>query len=351
MNRFDFHIPVNIVYGRGEIGRLGQLIPETARNVLIVTDSGLNKSTKIIKQVEALCSPRKVLVYDDIEENPGLQSIERGGMLAREFKPGLVLGVGGGSAMDAAKGIANQGENSFPIACVPTTSGTGSEVTPFAVFTDTENKTKLGFSDKNFFPSFSVIDPELTYSMPRPVIMNTGLDSLAHAIEAYLSKDSFDLSDALALRSVNLVIEHLPKAVQRKHPAMDAMAYSAMLSGMAITHASTILPHIMGYPLTVYHGVPHGRAGIILLPALLDYLAERNDCQDKLGVLDKLFHGWGGLRAFLDGLNVSTKLSDYGVKEHELETYVQKTIVKGDVAITPGNIDEGTIMELYRRSM
>ena len=139
MNRFDFHIPVNIVYGRGEIARLEQLIPGTAHNVLIVTDPGLYNNTPVIKQDEALCGPGKIMVYPDIEEKPSLQSIEKGGMLAGDFKPHLVLGVAGGSAMDAAKGIANQGENSFPIACIPTTSGTGSEVTPFAVFTDTEN--------------------------------------------------------------------------------------------------------------------------------------------------------------------------------------------------------------------
>lgn len=271
--------------------------------------------------------------------------------MAKDFNPGLVIGIGGGSAMDAAKGIADRISAYCPIACIPTTSGTGSEVTPFAVFTDPANETKLGFSKAHFFPKFSIIDPELTYSMPDAVILNTGLDSLAHAVEAFLSTESFDLNDQLALHSIRLVTENLPKAIRRDPEAMDAMAYSAMLSGMAIAHASTILPHIMGYPLTVYHGVPHGRAGTLLIPLYLDYLREHTICQEKVEQLDALFRKAGGIKGFLKGLGVSLNLRDYGVAEAELENYVQKVIVKGDVKITPGPIDEAAVREIYLKGM
>ena len=351
MQAFTFHIPVKTLFGKGQISRLNQEIPSHTHKILIVTDPGLYENTGIVQQILAQLQDKDIRIFKDIEENPTLESIDQGGTMARDFKPGLVLGIGGGSAMDAAKGVANQVANPPAIACIPTTSGTGSEVTPFAVFTDPENETKLGFSKESYFPKFSIIDPELTYSMPDAVLLNTGLDSLAHAIEAYLSTESFDLNDQLALHSIKQVINNLEDAVQRKQIAMDTMAYSAMLSGMAITHASTILPHIMGYPLTVYHGVPHGRAGTLLIPPFIDYLREINTCPEKVNALDELFKKTGGIRSFLENLGVSLNLRDYGVEEGELDKYVQKTIVKGDVRITPGNIDEKVIREIYLRGM
>lgn len=351
MQAFTFHIPVKVIFGRGRIVELGETIPSSIRKILVVTDPGIREKTDITGKIASILKGREVQLFTDIEENPTLETVERGVAFARDIRPGMVIGVGGGSAMDAAKGIARGAGNSPVLACIPTTSGTGSEVTPFAVFTDTNNQTKVGISDESFFPAFSIIDPGLTYSMPQQVILNTGLDSLSHALEAYLSTESFDLNDRLALRSIELVLENLPQAIERNFPAMDAMSYSAMLSGMAITHASTILPHIMGYPLTVYHGVPHGRAGIVMLPALLDYLAEKKACPVKLDVIEMKFKKTGGLRGFLQKLGVSLSLKNYGVKEEELTNFVQKTIVKSDVAITPGEIDEQVILDLYRRSL
>jgi len=277
-----------------------------------------------------------------------------------------VVGVGGGSAMDAAKGIAIEATNPesiqhylsgnplaynpLPVVCIPTTSGTGSEVTPFAVFNDPDNQNKIGYTNDSIFPKSSIIDPELTFSMPEHVIINTGLDSLSHAIEAYLSAECFDLVEQLAFHSIDLVLDNLEKASQKDHSAMEEMAYSATISGMAIAHASTILPHIMGYPLTVYHGIPHGRASSIMLPAFLDYMRKNSNVIEKVKILEEKFRKTGGIRKFFENLGVSTKLADYGVKEFELKTFTRKTIVKSDVSITPAKITEDVIYNLYKNS-
>ncbi len=346
MKPFGFYLPVKVIFGKGNILQLGNEISPRMKRVMIVTDPGLLENTGIIPKITKLMKGREVFTFSGIGENPTLEDVENGVGIAKGFTPELVIGVGGGSAMDAAKEVAKKMAN--PVACIPTTSGTGSEVTPFAVFTDTENQNKLGLSDPSYFPLFSIIDPELTYSMPEQVILNTGLDSLAHALEAYLSTVGSDLSDRLALRSIDLVVEHLAAAVRQKRKSMDFMSYSAMLSGMAIAHASTILPHIMGYPLTTFHKVPHGRAGMVLLPAFLNFLKSQRIEAEKVDVLDKKFRSSGGIGQFLNDLGVSCQLRDYGVKENELEDYVEKTIVKSDVDITPGKIDRQTIMDIYR---
>ena len=224
-------------------------------------------------------------------------------------------------------------------------------MTPYAVFTDKENETKVGFAHHGIFPKVALLDPELTYSMPRDVIINTGLDALSHAIEAYLSLDSFEMNDQIALQCIKQVSENLMMAALKESAAMDNMAYASMLGGIAISHASTILPHIMGYPLTVYHNVPHGRACIILLPAFLEYLADNDATKRKLHQINQIFEPYKGLRGFLAGLTVSTKLSSYGVTEDEIPNFVEKTIVKGDIKITPGNIDREVIKQLYIDSL
>jgi alcohol dehydrogenase len=367
MKAFNFHMPTKIIFGKNKIREISSIIPQKYKRVFIVTDKHLSKNTDILARLIRGLDDFEVRLFDDVEENPSFETINKGAGIAKTYEADLIIGIGGGSCMDAAKGIAvtlaNQEpiekyldslckvKSALPIVCIPTSSGTGSEVTPFAVFTDKKNENKVGFAHPTIFPQIAILDPELTYSMPREVIINTGLDALSHAVEAYLSLDSFEMNDQIALQCIKMVSENLFLAALKQSDAMDNMAYASMLGGIAITHASTILPHIMGYPLTVYHNVPHGRACIILLPSFLKYLSDNNLMQRKLHEIDKIFEPYKGLRSFLAGLTVSTKLSSYGVTKDEIPNYVEKTIVKGDVKITPGNIDREVITQLYLDSL
>lgn len=367
MQKFSFHIPTKIIFGTGAISKLPLEIPDSTTSILIVTDQNLHQNTGIINQIKCLLSDHKVLVFDQIEENPTIESVDIGADFAKKHHVDLILGVGGGSSMDAAKGIALTVKNEvhfeyflkgevpkklpLPIICIPTTSGTGSEVTPFAVFTDRIDESKKGYSHPSIFPLKSIIDPELTYSMPESVRINTGLDVLAHASEAYLSLESNKLNDQIALESVRLVISNLPLAVKGDQSAINLMAYASVLAGIAITHASTILPHIMGYPLTVFHQIPHGKASILTLPAFLDFLEKIDESEQKIKNLKSIFNLAGGLSGFLKTLGISSKLSDYGISESEIDLFVEKTIHKGDIKITPGNIDRQIIHKLYYNSL
>ncbi|MBE0711610.1 MAG: iron-containing alcohol dehydrogenase, partial [Candidatus Aminicenantes bacterium] len=224
-------------------------------------------------------------------------------------------------------------------------------VTPYAVFTDPQAGNKIGYGHPSIFPAVAIVDPGLSASMPETVTLNTGLDVLAHALEAYLSTIASPLSDSLALEAAEAVLAHLSPAVRKVPESIDRIAYAAMLAGVAITHGSTILLHIMGYPLTMFHGVPHGRASAVLLAPVLDFLRRAGRVPGRIQVVDRLFAPLGGIPAYLGGLGVSAKLSDYGVREDEILDFARKTIVKGDVRITPAAVTVEDLTEIYRSAL
>ena len=367
MNGFDFHLPTKILFGRGRVRDIGSHIPGEARRVLVVTDRGVATRTPALGAVMRRLAGRDVRVFDGVEENPSLTTVEAGTKEARDLGAQLIVGLGGGSPMDAAKGVAlcaphdgdlrgllagdRPSHPALPVIAIPTTSGTGSEVTPYAVFTDPAAGNKVGFGHSSIFPAVAIVDPDLSAGMPEIVALNTGLDVLAHAVEAYLSTTASPLSDTLALQAAEAVLSHLAPAVRKVPGSVDQMSYAAMLAGVAITHGSTILPHIMGYPLTMFYGIPHGRASAVLLAPVLEFLRRAGRIPDRIRTIDGLFAPQGGIPAFLNGLGVPTKLSDYGLREDEVLAFARKTIVKGDVLITPAEVTIEDLAGIYRSAL
>jgi alcohol dehydrogenase class IV len=365
---FTFHIPTKIVFGRGKIKTIEECLDPGAQNVLIVTDKNVVEKSGALDKLRNGLRACQRFVFDEVEENPSFEQVSRGARFAVENNVDLVIGVGGGSPMDAAKGIAvlarNNGDlkeytagrpfekSPLPIVCIPTTSGTGSEVTPFAVFTDPEDEQKVGYANPGLFPQLAIVDPELTYSMPEKVLVNTGFDALIHSIEAYLSTESFPLNDQLALHSIEVAVANLKRARAKDEEAMDAMAYSATIAGIAIANAGTILLHIMAYPLTVFHHIPHGLANAILLPEFIRFMKEKSSVKEKVGKIEELFDRVGGIEKFInDGFSISTRLRDYGISENELPEFAAKTIKKSDIGITPAAVTEADIIELYKKAL
>ena len=365
--KFNFHLPVKVVFGNGRIKELKDFIPETISRILLVSEKNLSENTPVVRNVTDQLNGFDVKQFIDVEENPSFETVKRGGKLAREHKSQLIIGLGGGSPMDAAKGVAMCAVNQeplselikigrlpvdpLPVICIPTTSGTGSEVTPYAVFTDRNNLNKCGYANEKIFPLVALVDPELTFTMPQPVIANTGLDVLTHSIEAYLSMDATPMSDLVAVESIQLVLKNLGLALEKEKEAMSKMAYASILGGIAITHGGTILLHIMGYPLTVYRNIPHGKANAIMLPSFLNFMREHSFVKEKVHFIDNLFREVGGVERFVNDLGISTNLSNYGIREEDIDEFVEKVIVKGDVKITPARITEKEIRDIYLSAM
>jgi alcohol dehydrogenase len=367
MKQFDFILPTKLIFGRTKIRTLNSVLPAGIDRVLVVTDKNVAARTPALEYCRTQLQGRQVEYFLDVRENPDYSNVENGGRMARDVQAELVIGLGGGSAMDAAKGIALMAANHLdlrrllkeglelktplPVVCVPTTSGSGSEATPYAVFTDPEAQAKIGYANPALFPFVSIIDSELTHSMPEALVISTGMDVLSHAVESYLSTAGSYLSDVLALHVIETVLANLETASRKNAEAMDFMAYSSMLAGIVIAHGGTILPHIMGYCLTMFHGVPHGRACAALLPAVLDFLREHSPQKDKLAKLDELFVFVGGARKFIEGLGVSTRLSSYGVQAGELEKFVDKVVVKSDIQITPAPVSRMDILNIFQSAL
>ena len=215
MKPFNLYFSTKIIFGRKRILDLGSILPAKAIRILIVTDKNIATRTQALESVRSHLEDRQVFLFQDVKENPDFSNVEDGGQIARDVGAELIVGVGGGSSMDAAKGIALLAANrnglhdylrgepllnpSLQIICIPTTSGSGSEATPYAVFTDLEDQTKIGYANPGLFSIVSVVDPELTYSMPEAVVVSTGLDALTQVLESYLSTESFIMNDILAL--------------------------------------------------------------------------------------------------------------------------------------------------------
>jgi alcohol dehydrogenase class IV len=365
MTPFHFFCPVRIVFGRGRIQELENLLPPHYQRLLLVSDRGVMEKSGAVSAVRAALKKRSTAVFTAIDENPTFANIEKGAYAAQDAGAQIVIGIGGGSPMDAAKGIAMRMTNSgsveeivagaplaqapLPVVCIPTTAGTGSETTPYVVFTDVENQNKCGFGHDALYPLLSVVDPELGYSMPRNLVIHTGLDALTHAIEAYLCRLATPMTDPLALQALTLILDNLTAAARHDHAAMDAMAYAAAIAGIAIANAGTVLLHVMAYPLTVFHHLPHGLANAVLLPRFIDFMKRKAPGNVKVAKIEALFAPTGGVRNYIHALGISTSLGDHGVRPEEIALFAKKTIVKNDVALTPTlePISEADIAALF----
>lgn len=290
MKDFGVFIPTRIIFGNGKFDVLGGEAAQLGKRALLVTYPSASLENWIDRAVSLLEDKGvSVVLYRQVESNPDYTLINRGGELARSENCDVVIGLGGGSAMDAAKGIAVvAGENldiweiykgapiiheTLPVIAIPTTAGTGSEATFFTVVSHRELKQKEGFARPQFFPSLSIVDPTLTWDLPSGKTAETGLDALSHAIEAYYCKFSTPVVDALAVQAIRLVSENLRKAVyDGKDPlARYNMMLANTLAGMAITQSDSCLAHVIGEAVGGVYNTAHGLSVALCLPATMEY--------------------------------------------------------------------------------
>ncbi len=293
---FEFYMPTRVAYGIGLTRNLREITDGFgSRRALLVTDEILNK-IGIVAKVKAGFADTKIQIvatFDQVPPNSTIETVEACARLARQKKCDLIIGLGGGSVMDTAK-VANilavkggrvedhmgayllGNDELLPTILIPTTAGTGSEVTKVAVITDTRNDIKLPFAETQFFPQLAILDPELTTSMPASLTAATGMDALTHAIECYVSKDSQPASDALALHVIKLINQHLVRACM--HPedleARGAMLVASCLAGIAFTQAMVGMVHGISHALGGVYHIPHGLANALVLPEVMEYNLE-----------------------------------------------------------------------------
>jgi 1,3-propanediol dehydrogenase len=287
---FTFNMPTRIEYGVDKFKETGKLIKGIGRKALIVSydDKCLKPLLEECLQLLEKEGIQSVL-FEEAVTNPGNELMDKGSRLAVSENCDFVIGFGGGSPIDIAKAIAVTAvegvgiweivegreltSRPLPIIAVPTTSGTGSEVTQYAVISNSEEKKKEGIGKKEFYPVLSIVDPVLTVSMPEALTAAVGLDALTHAIEGYTTRYTNPATDALAELAISLVGRSLRKAVfdGKDIDARSDMMLASMLAGMVITHADTSLAHVIGEAMGAVFNLHHGLAVSLTLPAVMEY--------------------------------------------------------------------------------
>jgi alcohol dehydrogenase len=294
LNSFSFELPTKIEYGVGTAKSLVDVIKnENFKNLLLVSDEGVLRSG-LLKQVsDALDAHHlKWEVFDRVEPNPKDYNVEEGTEIARRFGADCLVAVGGGSPIDCAKAIAvvarqggavrdyegpgKIGPDVLPLIAIPTTAGTGSEVTFSSVITDSSEKFKFSIKDPKIAPRLALVDPEMTRTMPPALTAATGMDALTHAIEAFTAKAAEPLADAAALYAIELIAVYLKSAVADGDnlEARAGMLLGSVLAGIAFSHSDVAAVHCVAEALGGKYDAAHGVCNAVVLPAVMEYNME-----------------------------------------------------------------------------
>ncbi|QDU78906.1 NAD-dependent methanol dehydrogenase [Polystyrenella longa] len=288
---FDYVPLTRVVYGAGTLSQLGDICVELqGQRVLLVTDRGLHSAGHAGRACEILADANlDVVLFEEVQPNPTTEDVDRGLQVARDEKIDLIIGLGGGSSMDCAKGInfllTNGGrmqnywgvgkatEPMLPMVAVPTTAGTGSEAQSFALIADAETHMKMACGDKKAACKVAILDPELTTSMPKSVTVVTGIDAISHAVETYVTTKRNIISETFSLRSFQLLVESFPIVLNEPNDleARGRMLLGAHLAGAAIENSMLGATHALANPLSAHFGTTHGTAIGILLPHVVRF--------------------------------------------------------------------------------
>ncbi|MGH2762649.1 MAG: iron-containing alcohol dehydrogenase [Thermoleophilaceae bacterium] len=377
-----------VIAGRDLLGSAGfEFRKEGARRVFVVTDEVI-RATGLVERVEAGIADgglETAGVFDQVPQDSSTDVVERCGAAAKEAGADSFLAVGGGSVMDTAKvadaifthgGSARDQEGFLlmpreedgmgrpldvaPLACIPTTAGTGSEVSMAAVIKDPEARIKIEIADFPLFPRLAILDPEATRTLPARVAAATGMDALTHAVEGYVSTEWSAHGDARSLHALRTIRDNLERAVERGEEDEEARGNMLIAANLAITIALGSV-HAMSHPAGAHFGVPHGVANAIHLPHVIRHNAAGGaDIADRYRDVGEIFgvdepEIGEALAAYVTELvarlGLPTRLSEVGVPEAGIPALVEGAMGDGTTLLNPREMGEEDYAELYRRAL
>lgn len=364
-------MPSEVFFGRGVIKQNASKLTGY-RNVFIVTGKKSAKKSGALTAFLEVIGGANFQIYDNIQENPLLSVCHEAGKLAYDFEADVIVGIGGGSPIDAAKAIALFAANPemlpddlykppfendpLPIIAIPTTAGTGSEANAYSVMTLDGKNIKKTYTNEKSYPKMSFVDPTFTESLPIEVTISTALDALAHCTESLLTKNSTTISEHFAAEGISVIFPRLAQIAGSdeniSEEARDDLSLGALYGGIAINTTGTCFPHPMGYNLTLNHGLPHGKACAIFQRELIyihEVYREKHPSDRKLANnLDLLFRSYGVPMS--EALDVIDYLADYNEKFSDdlIRLYVERIKEVKSFASSFCEISEEDIFDIYK---
>ena len=375
--KFNYNLPVNLLFGRGRSNEIGSEVAKYGNKALIVTGRGSTKKSGLLDKTVNLLKEANVQyeIFDKVEQNPLTTTVYEGVEVIKETGCDVVLGLGGGSIMDAAKSIAfaaknpgdisdyifgiKQGNEALPIILVPTTCGTGSEGNCFSVLTNPETKDKKSLRTNLIIAKASIIDSDLMTTMPKSILASVGFDALAHNMEAYVSKIGQPLTDMKALYGIKLLAENLIKAYNDPTDleAWEKVTLASTLGGMVIGVAGVAAPHGLEHPASGLCDIVHGKGLAALTPIIIEESWE-NDIE-KYSDISKLLGGTDAkncanvIRSFLEKIDLKVTLGELGVKENDVDWMAENCmkVSKPSIANHPKEFTLEEIKDIYYKSL
>lgn len=379
---FDFQLTTRIVYGAGSVLRLGELARELGgRRVMVVSDRGIVAAGLTEPGVRSLCAAGvDYCLFDDVHENPSTDDVDAAVAVARHFAPDLLVGLGGGSSIDCAKGVnfiyTNGGRMQdywgtgkadramLPMIAVPTTAGTGSEVQSYALISDAQTHAKMACGDRKAACRVALLDPQLTLTQPPHVTALAGIDALAHAVESRVSTRSTALSHALSREAWQLLATHFIRVIEQPTDlaARGAMQWGACLAGLAIENSMLGAAHGLANPLTAHFGLAHGQAVGAMLPHVIRFNASAvGPAYDELAQLGGLCtdcpqnpapgHNLAKFVAcLLTRAGLATRLTDCGVDPQTLPQLATEAARQWTTSFNPRPADAADLLSLYQQA-
>nr|WP_248628998.1 lactaldehyde reductase [Enterococcus cecorum] len=368
-------------FGKGAIQHIPEEVTKRQlKKALIVTDKGLVKAGLLAKITDLLDANQLAYeVYDEIVPNPTVAVVKKGIEVYKDSQADYLLALGGGSSMDTAKaigiiinnpefgdvvsleGVAPTKNPSVPILAIPTTSGTAAEVTINYVITDEEKKRKFVCVDVHDIPAVAFVDSEMMLGMPKSLAAATGMDALTHAIEGYITKGAWEMTDMLHLKAIEIIAHSLRRSVAGDLKGREEMALGQYIAGMGFSNVGLGLVHGMAHPLGAWYDTPHGVANAILLPTVMDYNKEYTgekyrDIAKAMGVagVDEMTldeartAAVDAVRQLGKDVGIPSTLTEVGFKEEDIELVAKDALNDVCTGGNPRDTNVEEIIELYR---
>ncbi len=381
--QYVFHAPTRVIFGSGTVQATGREVAALGGTAaLVVTDRGV-VGAGLLDGVRASLAAADVsaTVFDAVEPNPSIGTVDAALAAYQSGGCNAIVAVGGGSPMDVAKAVGILATNGGAIAeyegkpdavhtdlppfvCVPTTCGTGSEVTPFAVITDEARHWKMSIASPREVPRVAIIDPDLFLNMPAPLIAATGMDALTHAIESYTNQNVQPFADAFDIHAIRLIGTYLRPAVANgNREAMAHMAVAATMAGMGFSQNRLGIVHAISHPVTSYVGTPHGVANAILLPYVMEYNAI--GAGQRMAEIGRALSGdnpqmiWNAspqmgiqaVRILSRDVGIPETLGAVGVTEEHIAAIAADAMKSGNIAINPRRVSLQDIERIIRNAI